>query len=421
MKVSMTAALNTVWIVIAAAMVIFMEGGFSLLEAGFVRSKNAVNATMKIIVDLTFGALAFYVIGIHLMFGKDAFGVFGFGRATGPQGLPMEAYVLFQIGFAIAVASIISGAVAERIKFSSYIVIVVAVCGLMYPISGHWIWSADGWLAKMGMKDFAGSAAIHAMGGFAALALAMILGQRANRYDRKGGFAPSNIPLAAAGGFILWFGWFGFNAGSTLNAMDGRLADIALNTFLAAAAGGASATLFSVIRLKTADPGMAINGFLSGLVAITAGCAFVSATAAIVIGLVAGVLVLLGTEWVDKLKVDDPVGAVAVHGFNGLFGTIAVGLFDLKEGILTTGQTHLLTVQLAGAAAASLWGFVSAFAVGLLVNKLMGIRVSAEEEEQGLDPVYHGITSDESVKESQPALSAVPARASSSGSLASRG
>jgi Amt family ammonium transporter len=227
--------------------------------------------------------------------------------------------------------------------------------------------------------------------------------------------------LAAAGGFILWFGWFGFNAGSTLNAMDGRLADIALNTFLAAAAGGASAILFSVMRLKTADPGMAINGFLSGLVAITAGCAFVSATDAVVIGLVAGVLVVLAIEWVDGMKVDDPVGAVAVHGFNGVFGTIAVGLFDLKEGFLTTGQTHLLTVQLAGAAAVSVWGFVSAFAVGLLVKKLMGIRVSAEEEEQGLDPVYHGIASDESVKESQPALSAVAARSATSSSLVSRG
>jgi Amt family ammonium transporter len=207
-----------------------------------------------------------------------------------------------------------------------------------------------------------------------------------------------------------------------LNAMDGRLADIALNTFLAAAAGGASAIMFSVIRLKTADPGMAINGFLSGLVAITAGCAFVSTTAAIVIGLVAGVLVLLATEWVDKLRADDPVGAVAVHGFNGAFGTIAVGLFDLKEGLLTNGQTHLLTVQLTGAVAASVWGFVSAFVVGLLVKKLMGIRVAVEEEEQGLDPVYHGIASDKSDQESQPALSAVPARAvTSSGNLASRG
>lgn len=419
---NITLGLNAVWVVLAAAMVLFMEGGFSLLEAGFVRGKNAVNATMKIVVDLTFGALAFYLIGIHLMFGKDVLGIVGWNQVIGPEGLPMGAYVLFQIGFAIAVASIISGAVAERVKFSAYIVIVLAVCGLLYPISGHWIWSADGWLAKMGMKDFAGSAAIHAMGGFAALALAMILGPRVNRYDREGGFAPSNIPLAAAGGFILWFGWFGFNAGSTLNAMDGRLADIALNTFLAAAAGGASAILFSVIRMKTADPGMAINGFLSGLVAITAGCAFVSAATAVGIGLVAGILVILATEWVDRLKVDDPVGAVAVHGFNGVFGTIAVGLFDLKEGLLTTGKIHLLTVQLTGAVVASVWGFVSAFAVGLLIKKFMGVRVSAEEEEQGLDPVYHGIAADELEREPQSALSAVHARATaSSGRVTSRG
>ncbi|GAX88517.1 ammonium transporter [Effusibacillus lacus] len=393
-----TTGLNTIWVILAAAMIIFMEGGFSLLEAGLVRTKNAVNVTMKIFVDLTFGALAFYAIGYALMFGADWLGLIGLqfnatSEGTTPNGLPLSAVVLFQIAFAMAVASIISGAVAERMKFPAYIVIVILVCGLLYPISGHWVWGG-GWLQQLGMKDFAGSAAIHAMGGFAALALAMILGPRKNRFNKDGSanvFAPSNIPLASAGGFILWFGWFGFNAGSTLNALDANLSSIALNTFLAAAAGGASAILFSMARFKAADPSMAINGSLAGLVAITAGCAFVGPKSAILIGLIGGVLVILATGWIDKLKVDDPVGAVAVHGFNGVFGTLAVGLFDLSEGLLTTGNTDLLLIQLLGVGVVSVWGFGSAYLVGQLIKRTIGIRVTAAEEEQGLDIVAHGI------------------------------
>lgn len=393
-----TTGLNTIWVILAAAMIIFMEGGFSLLEAGLVRTKNAVNVTMKIFVDLTFGALAFYATGYALMFGADWLGLIGLqfnatSEGTTPNGLPLSAVVLFQIAFAMAVASIISGAVAERMKFPAYIVIVILVCGLLYPISGHWVWGG-GWLQQLGMKDFAGSAAIHAMGGFAALALAMILGPRKNRFNKDGSanvFAPSNIPLASAGGFILWFGWFGFNAGSTLNALDANLSSIALNTFLAAAAGGASAILFSMARFKAADPSMAINGSLAGLVAITAGCAFVGPKSAILIGLIGGVLVILATGWIDKLKVDDPVGAVAVHGFNGVFGTLAVGLFDLSEGLLTTGNTDLLLIQLLGVGVVSVWGFGSAYLVGQLIKRTIGIRVTAAEEEQGLDIVAHGI------------------------------
>jgi ammonium transporter, Amt family len=368
---------------------------WNLLEARFVREKNATNVTMKIFVDLTFGALAFYLIGFGLMFGQDHYGLIGWGAESAPDGLPMSAYLLFQIAFSMAVASIISGAVAERMKFSAYIVVTMVVCGVLYPVSGHWIWSENGWLAQLGMKDFAGSTAIHAMGGFAALALAKVLGPRANRFGRQGGsdaFVPSNIPLASAGAFILWFGWFGFNAGSTLNALDARLADIALNTFLAAASGGAAAILFSMARLKTADPGMAINGSLSGLVAITAGAPFVSKPSAIVIGLTAGLLVVLATEWVERMKVDDPVGAVAVHGFNGAFGMVALGLFDTQQGFLTTGGLHLLLVQVLGVLIVSMWGFASAYAIGVLTKKTMGIRVSGDMEEKGLDLVIHGTT-----------------------------
>ncbi|MFB5190957.1 ammonium transporter [Alicyclobacillus fastidiosus] len=387
-------ALNTVWVVLTAALVLFMEGGFSLLEAGLVRTKNAVNVTMKIFVDLTFGALAFYLVGSHLLFGRDTLHLVGFGRILGPSHLSPEAFVLFQIGFAIAVASIISGAVAERFRFTAYIVTVCLTCAVIYPVSAHWIWGQHGWLADLGMEDFAGSAAIHAMGGFMALALALVVGPRKNRFNRDGSvnvFAPSNIPLASCGAFILWFGWFGFNAGSTLSAVNVHLASIALNTFLAAAAGGMSAILFSIYRFKVADPSMTINGSLSGLVAVTAGCAYIGPYAAIVLGLAAGVLVILATGWVDAIKIDDPVGAVAVHGFGGVLGTIGVGLFDRSRGLVTTGQLHLFAVQVLGILVISAWGFSCAFALGLAIKRTIGIRVGSAEEEAGLDIVAHGI------------------------------
>lgn len=371
-----------------------MEGGFSLLEAGLVRTKNAVNVTMKIFVDLTFGALAFYLIGSHLLFGRDVIHLFGWSAAIAPSYVPSPAFVLFQIGFAIATASIVSGAVAERMKFSAYIVTVVLTCALFYPISSHWIWGQHGWLGDLGMEDFAGSAAIHTMGGFMALSLAYMVGPRKNRFNQDGSvnvFAPSNIPLASAGAFILWFGWFGFNAGSTLNAFDAHLSTIALNTFLAAAAGGAAAIVFSTYKYRAADPSMTINGSLAGLVAITAGCAYVSPLASIIIGLASGVLVILATGWVDLIKIDDPVGAVAVHGFNGILGTLAVGLFDTKQGLFVTGSVHLLAVQALGVLTIAVWGLLSAGCIGYLLKKTIGLRVTSAQEDEGLDIVAHGI------------------------------
>jgi Amt family ammonium transporter len=391
---STSVALNTIWVVLTAALVLFMEGGFSLLEAGLVRTKNAVNVTMKIFVDLTFGALAFYLVGIHLAFGRDAGHLVGFGGIARPAGLPVAAFVLFQIGFAIAAASIISGAVAERMKFAAYIVTVVATCGIIYPLSSHWIWGGGGWLASLGMKDFAGSAAIHALGGAMALGLAYLLGPRKNRFNADGSvnvFAPSNIPLASAGAFILWFGWFGFNAGSTLDAHSASLAGIALNTFLSAAAGGMAAILVSIWKFRVTDPSMAINGSLAGLVGITAGCAFVASWAAILIGLAAGALVVWGTGWVDRLKVDDPVGAVAVHGIGGVWGTLAVGLFDSEDGLLTTGHVHLVLVQFLGAVVVCIWGLVASAGIGFVLRRTIGIRVAEEDEDEGLDIVAHGI------------------------------
>jgi ammonium transporter, Amt family len=392
--------LNTVWIVLAAAMVLFMEGGFSLLEAGLVRTKNAVNVTMKIFVDLTIGALAFWLIGFGIMFGKDAYGFIGTNLFGSPEKitlsieLPSAAFVLFQMGFAVACISIVSGAVAERMNFKAYIITAALICTVIYPLSGHWIWNSEGWLAKLGMKDFAGSAAIHAVGGFAAFAMAKVLGARKGRFNSDGSanvFAPSNIPLASAGAFILWFGWFAFNAGSTLDASNTALASIAINTMLAGASGGTSALFITMKKFGKADPSMVINGVLSGLVAVTAGCAFVSQWSAIVIGAISGLIVIYATLLVDHLKVDDPVGAVAVHGFNGVFGTIAVGLFDSTQGLLTTGDFSLLKVQVLGAAVVVVWGLIGGAFMAKVCEKTVGLRASEREEEEGLDMSYHGI------------------------------
>lgn len=394
-----TIHLNTIWVVLAAAMVLFMEGGFSLLEAGLVRTKNAVNVTMKIFVDLTIGALAFWAIGFGFMFGDDAGGFIGTSLFGAPGDiqlaieLPPAAYVLFQIGFAIACISIVSGAVAERMNFKAYVLVAAFLTLLLYPVSGHWVWNADGWLAQMGMKDFAGSAVIHLLGGSAALAIAWILGPRKGRYTdgSVNVFAPSNIPLASAGVFVLWFGWFGFNAGSTLSAGDAMLPDIALNTMLAAAAGGASSMLFTMFRFGKTDPSMVMNGSLSGLVAITAGCAYVNQWQAVLIGLIAGLLVIGATLFIDRLKIDDPVGAVAVHGFNGAFGTIAVGLFDTEGGLFTGGGAGLLGTQSLGALVICIWGFAGGAAIAYIAKATVGLRASSEEEEEGLDMAYHGI------------------------------
>jgi Amt family ammonium transporter len=389
-----------VWIVIAAAMVLFMEGGFSLLEAGFVRTKNAVNVTMKIFVDLTVGVLAFWLVGFGIMFGKDAFGFIGTSLFGSPESialsidLPSAAYVLFQIGFAVACISIVSGAVAERMNFKAYIVTAALICLIIYPLSGHWIWNSDGWLAKLGMKDFAGSAVIHAVGGFIAFAMAKRLGPRSGRFNSDGSanvFAPSNIPLASAGAFILWFGWFAFNAGSTLDASDAGLASIALNTMLAGASGGTVALFMTLKKFGKADPSMTINGVLAGLVAITAGCAFVSQWSAIIIGAIGGLIVIYATLLVDQLKVDDPVGAVAVHGFTGVFGTIAVGLFDSSQGLLTTGDMSLLLVQGLGAVVVVIWGLIGGTVIAKVCEKTVGFRAEEREEEEGLDMSYHGI------------------------------
>ncbi|WDL95775.1 ammonium transporter [Alicyclobacillus sp. ALC3] len=397
---SLSVGLNTVWVVLTASMIFFMEGGFALLEAGFVRQKNQVSIIMKVFADLIFGALVYYLLGFGVMFGKDWHGIIGTngfaltGALTSlPTTIPHPAFWLFHTAFAVAAVSIVSGAVAERMNFKAYILYIIVMVAVIYPISGHWVWGANGWLARLGMEDFAGSAVIHAMAGFACIAAASLVGPRRGKYDEQGNavsFAPSNLPLAAIGTFVLWFGWFGFNAGSTLNAQDSAIGTIAMNTLLASVAGGASALLYSMFRTDKADVGATINGVLAGLVAITAGCAFVAPWAAILIGGVAGMLMIWATGWVEKSRIDDPVGAIAVHGVNGVFGTLMVGVLAIRGGLVTTGSWHLLAVQGLGVVAVCAWGFAATWGALKLISRFVPLRVSADDEETGLDISTHG-------------------------------
>ncbi|WP_276354659.1 ammonium transporter [Cohnella caldifontis] len=398
--------LDTVWVVLTAAMILLMEGGFALLEAGFVRQKNAVSIIMKVFVDISFGALVYYSAGFALMYGKDAGGIIG---STGffmggdlthlKLSISHDTYWLFQCAFVIAVISIVSGAVAERIHFRAYIVYAIVMTGLIYPIAGHWIWSPGGWLAEMGMVDFAGSAAIHALGGFAALAAAIYLGPRIGRFGEDGRtniVPPSNLPLASVGAFILWFGWFGFNSGSTLSATNPAIGHIAVTTMLASASGCALCILFTMLRYRKADPPMAINGALAGLVGITAGCAYVSDAAAILIGAVSGIVMVLASEWLERRKVDDPVGAFAVHGISGSIGTLAVGLFAVPgttahAGLFYGGGWQLLGVQALGLAVVAVWGFGLTWCTFAAIRRFKPVRVSRDEELIGLDVGIHGV------------------------------
>ncbi|MHB8155873.1 MAG: ammonium transporter [Desulfocucumaceae bacterium] len=393
--------IDTVWVLLCAALVFLMEGGFAFLEAGFIRAKNSLNIVMKVFTDCTLGMLGYWAVGFAIMFGLDRAGLFGTsgfflggGMDHVSLRIPIYAYFIFQAAFAMAVASIISGAVAERMKFSTYMIFTLLVTGLIYPISGHWVWGVDGWLAKMGMLDFAGSAAVHAVGGWSALAAVLVLGPRLGKYDEDGkvNVIPAhNMHLAFLGTFMLWFGWFGFNPGSALTGLDMNIARIAVTTNLAAAAGGTSGSIFTMLRWGKPDPSMAMNGALAGLVAVTAGCAYVTPGAAVIIGLVAGVLVVLAVGFFDRIKADDPVGAIAVHGVNGTWGTLAVGLFAEKGGLFYGGGLSMLSVQAIGVLSVSLWAFGTTFVAFVILKKLLGIRVTPEEESEGLDINEHGI------------------------------
>ena len=388
--------LNYVWTILAAALVFFMQAGFALLEAGFSRAKNAVNIIMKNVMDASAGALVFYAVGFGLMFGTSWQGLLGtdgfFLTGTGDQPQTwVYAFYFFQAVFAATAATIVSGAVAERIKFSGYLIFSVLITGLIYPVFGAWAWgglfNGSGWLEGLGFIDFAGSTVVHSVGGWAALAGALVVGPRVGKYAEDGtprAIPGHSLPLAALGVFILWLGWFGFNAGST-TAGSTDIALIAMNTFLAAGAGAATAMAVTWIDTGTPDATMTLNGVLGGLVGITAGCATLTGPFAIVTGAVAGLLVVYATRAIERV-VDDPVGAIAVHGVCGAWGTLAAGLFDAGSGLAQVG------VQAIGIAAAFLWTFPISYAVFSLADRLVGgLRINGDKERLGLDQLEHDV------------------------------
>ncbi len=391
-------ALNTMWVLVAAFLVFFMQAGFALLEAGLTRAKNAGNIVMKNLLDFCVGTVVYWVIGFAIMYGtaQAFFGVSGI-FSTGDfahlgLSIPFPAFWMFQLVFAGTAATIVSGAMAERTRFAAYLLYSAVITGLIYPVVGHWIWGG-GWLAQMGFTDFAGSTVVHSVGGWASLAGTVALGPRIGKYSKEG--KPVVIPghslvLAALGVFSLWFGWFGFNPGSTLSAFDERIASIAVNTNIAAAAGALLAMAFSWLQSGKPDVGMTMNGVLAGLVGITAGCAAVSTPGALLIGAIAGVIVVLAAQGIERIGVDDPVGAIAVHAVCGVFGTLMVGLLALDGGLFYGGGWHLLGVQAVGVAATLIWtGAVSVVSL-LVIRALVGLRVSPEEELRGLDTEEHG-------------------------------
>ena len=388
--------LNYVWTILAAALVFFMQAGFALLEAGFSRAKNAVNIIMKNVMDASAGALVFFAVGFGLMFGTSWGGLVGtdgfFLTGVGDQPETWAyAFYFFQAVFAATAATIVSGAVAERIKFSGYLVFSVAITGLIYPVFGAWAWgglfNGSGWLEALGFIDFAGSTVVHSVGGWAALAGALVVGPRVGKYAEDGtprSIPGHSLPLAALGVFILWLGWFAFNAGST-TAGTTAIAKIALNTFVAAGAGAATAMAVTWIDGGTPDATMTLNGVLGGLVGITAGCAALTPPFAILTGAIAGAIVVYATRALETV-VDDPVGAIAVHGVCGAWGTLAAGLFN--AGGFSLSQ---LGVQALGVAAAFLWTFPVSYALFYTLDQAIGLRIKDESEQIGLDRLEHDV------------------------------
>ena len=396
-------AIDTVWVALCAALIFFMEAGFALLEAGFVRSKNAMSIIAKVIIDITFGGIAFFIVGFGIAYGSSNgwFAIdFGIMDKDLELGLTVSnnLFWFIQLGFAIAAISIVSGALAERMKLFSYAILVVFFCALVYPVVANWVWNPNGWLAIRGFNDFAGSAAVHAMGGFAALAAAIVLGPRIGKYskDGKSNTIPGhNLPLASVGAFILWFGWFGFNPGSSLGAVGNweLIGSVVVNTFLASASGGIATMIYTYFTYSKIDITMVINGVLAGLVSITAGCNVVGPTSAIIIGAIAGVLVDVAVVFFDKIKVDDPVGAIAVHGVNGLFGTMAVGFFAIEGGLFYGGGISLLVTQILGVITIALFSFTVTFIIMKFLKLTIGVRISSEDEEAGIDASSFGVQS----------------------------
>lgn len=401
--------LDILWVLVSGALVFFMQAGFAMVETGFTRSKNAGNIIMKNLMDFAIGSIVYYIVGFGIMFGADVAGLFGASGFGNPEGLGLsvfesltpETFIFFQTVFCATAATIVSGAMAERTKFSSYVVYSAVISLIIYPVVGHWIWGG-GWLAEKGFVDFAGSTVVHSVGGWAALVGAAILGPRIGKYDKNG--KPNAIPghsitLGALGVFILWFGWFGFNPGSTL-AANGEIGHIAMTTNLAAAMATFVVMVLTWVRYGKPDVSMTLNGSLAGLVAITAGCQVVTLWGSILIGVIAGFVVTFGVEFVDKkLKIDDPVGAIGVHCLCGVTGTILVGLFanyapgEENEilGLFYGGGVHQLVVQITGVVAVAVWTIATTYVLFKVIKATIGLRVTEKEELEGLDIGEHGV------------------------------
>jgi Amt family ammonium transporter len=398
---SQISGLDTVWVLLAAFLVFFMQAGFGMVEAGFIRAKNACNILTKNFLDYCVASIVFFLVGYAFMFGKNSsiIGWTGFGMegAYNPAGnIPIWAFWLFQAAFCGAAATIVAGAMAERMKFHAYLLYTIVISALVYPIIGHWVWSEAGWLYKLGFMDFAGSTVVHATGGWAAFIGAVLLGPRLGKYNgQTKAIAGHSIPLAALGVFILWFGWFGFNPGSSLGVegQESLIGLVAINTNLAAAAGAIMAMVTVWTLYGKPDLSMTMNGALAGLVAVTAPCAFVAPWAAIVIGAVGGIVVVFGVGLLDKIHVDDPVGAVPVHGMNGLWGTLSIGLFATDGGLFYGGGTSQLGIQALGTFACAGFALVSMGLVFMLIKVTVGLRVGKDEELRGLDIGEHGMES----------------------------
>ncbi|HOP85652.1 MAG TPA: ammonium transporter [Syntrophorhabdaceae bacterium] len=412
---------DTIWVLFTAMLVFFMNLGFAMVEAGFARAKNCVNILSKNFIVFAISSLGFLLLGWGLMFGDGNifFGTNGLFFLTGPDnspatgdaykgvysalnwtGVPLLAKFFFQLVFCGTAATIVSGAVAERIKYGSFIIFSFVMSIFIYPIVGHWIWGG-GWLAKLGMFDFAGSTVVHSVGGWAALAGILVLGPRFGKYTDDGKIHPipgHNLSIATIGVFVLWLGWFGFNPGSTMAADPAAISHVVMTTNTSAIAAILSSTIISWIVLGKPDLGMTLNGCLAGLVAITAPCAFVSVGSAIIIGAIAGVLVVLSVIFFDRIKIDDPVGALSVHLVNGIFGTISVGLFaqdkiagtQTGNGLFFGGGFSLLGAQITGVVSSGLFVFFLSLVVWLVIKAVFGVRVTLHEEIEGLDIGEHG-------------------------------
>ena len=403
-------AFDTLWLILGAVLVYWMQAGFAMVEAGFTRAKNAGNIIMKNLMDFVLGSIAYWIIGYGIMFG-GANGIFGgidfFTSGSYDTGsVPFWVHFMFNTVFCATSATIVSGAMAERTKFISYLIYSLVISAFIYPIEAHWIWGG-GWLSTLtiggwtGFHDYAGSTVVHMVGGVSALIGAKILGARIGKYDENGkakAIPGHNLTIGALGVFILWMGWFGFNPASSYGLstyeQGCEVGNVFMTTNIAACTATLATMIFTWVKYGKPDVSMTLNGSLAGLVAITAGCAAVDPWAAAIIGLIAGILVVVGVEFIDNvLKIDDPVGAVAVHGVNGFFGSLCVGLFGRDGGLFTTGSIDRTLVQIVGIAVVIAFVAVSMTIVFLIIKATVGLRVTAEEEIVGLDALEHGLAS----------------------------